>query len=756
MNIDISKLPTSIKCRVRKTIFNRDSFYIVSAEPVPMSLLPSLPVFTLKVEHPGIVEGETILAGTGVWEIHRDSPQFVFKTLEFEDELSDLGMDTFVTFISKNKFPGVGAAIATKIYEIFGERTVEVLDGRSEFENTRIPGLPDEKKAQFLSKWVEMRSVLKAMAPLNKLGLSASLSMQVIKKYGLRTMDVIAKDPYSLYRDIDGIGFVKADDIALKMGMAKYSVERMKALVRYHLEEARDSFGDTCVVRKDLANDVMEYARSTLGLRDEDMVYSLLVDAFKEMDRSGETYTTRGLGTPDGPSSKYISLASCFKNEYRIAESLLDRVHRPADDVSETLPSLLAAWESENFELDPHQRRAVTAAFANRVVVITGGPGTGKTTIQKAIVSLYVGMGKSVRMAAPTGKAAARMPQVSGQKGCTIHRLLGYSPDGGFVYSSLNRIPGHVFVVDEFSMVDAWLASKLFDALPDDAILVMVGDVDQLPSVGAGNVFQDIIDSGVVPVVRLEHIFRQADGNDIAEYASKINNGEFLDDVSGKNFHPICCYSDGEAKARLQRLIEGELHKYVGDFDMDDVQVLSPAKKESFQLSTTKINDMLQDMLNPRPDNEVLRFGSSEFRVGDRVMQTRNDYDKGVFNGDQGEVVSVDVKDRKLIVDFGDSGVKEYASGKVLSDLVLSYVCTIHKSQGNEYPIVIVLLGSSMRKLFSRNLLYTAVTRAKRHVILLDSDDSLNACITKRAIRRSTRLMYMLRNLGWHTRADMD
>ena len=668
---------------------------------------------------PALQPGETI-AVEGNWGSH---PKYgkQFQATSFEFIATD--DNDILSYLASGLFPGVGEKIAERIVEAFGEATADILDNNPDkFREVKIKGFPARKVELFLARWQEARHSRETMLFLYKHEIEGSVAKRLWNKFGTSTIERITLNPYMLCEEVWGIGFLKADEIAQKVGFPKDSPERFQAALLYTLQEA--SIGDGHVFLP--KNVLLERTFRNLRLmQDDEGAINTLLDEFEKASESGRIKR-------EGDDCYFPPL---YNAEQRIAENIKIRL-RYNELPTEGFENDLADWEREHkFSFDPIQKRAIQMALSRKISIITGGPGTGKTTILKGILHLARQMEECVSLAAPTGRAAKRMGECCGEKARTIHRLLEIDPiSGKFHRDENNKLPCNLLIVDEFSMVDTWLAMSLFEATPLNARIVLVGDADQLPSVGPGNVLNDLLRCPKIPSTRLQHIFRQAGGNDIADKAAKINQGICPSPIEGTNFHFLPYETADEAKSIITRLVTGGIKEKI-DVDTQEMQLLTPMRKGP--LGIYELNTFLQDLLNP--GKERVKIGSGSWSTGDRVMQTRNNYDKNVFNGDVGIIYKIGKESKKITVFYDDKTV-DYEPDEV-DELLLAYASTIHKSQGSEYPAVIVVLDSSHSIMLQRNLIYTAITRAKGHVWILSAPGAFYQSVrNNRSTRRYTRL----------------
>lgn len=596
---------------------------------------------------------------------------------------------------------GVGPKTAERIVARFGLDALRVLDDEP-WKLAQVEGLGDRRATEIAKAWRAKKGVREVMVFLQANGATPALAARIFKRYGQNASNVVVREPYRLAREVWGIGFGTADRIALARGIARDAPERVEAGVLQAMNDAVDA-GHVYIAGADLA----ERALALLGLEPKDA--ALATSAVGRLVAAGHLIR----------ENERLFRADLLAAEVRVAATLA-ALARATPKPLEHAEDAIARFEARTkTTLAREQRQAVQDAAKSQVLVVTGGPGVGKTTLLRALLSLFDASGVAVRLAAPTGRAAKRMTEATGHEACTLHRLLDFDPQtGGFRRGSARPIEAGAIVVDEMSMVDLPMADALLAAVPKHARLVLVGDVDQLPSVGPGAVLRDVIASGVVVCVRLVHVFRQAEQSLIVTNAHRINRGEepvaAPEGARGADFFFVERADPAEARATVVELVSRRIPQRFGLDPLRDVQVLVPMHRG--EAGAHALNDALQAALNPPSGSPTLTRGAHVLRGGDKVMQLRNDYDKEVYNGDVGVVSSVD-PEGKMTVRF-DGRPIDY-EGADLDDLGLSYACTVHKSQGSEYPAVVLVLLTSAFVMLSRNLLYTAVTRGKRLVVIV-------------------------------------
>ncbi len=679
---------------------------------------PTDGLFTATGYMPYLGEGENISV-TGIWGNHPEyGEQFrvtYYETILPADE------DAILDYLSSGIVYGIRAATAKKIVDKFGTETLNILLTEP-MRLAEIKGISEAKAKKIGESYLELQSMQGILMFLRQYNISTNLAIKIHQSLGPDAVNKIKENPYILADQIDGISFKTADNIAHLRGVPKNSPLRIKSGIKYILNSCAYNMGHTYLPKDMLIQNIC----TQLGVSQDEAK-----NGITSLELSHEVYCD----VIDDIEVCYLSLF--FTAEHYTARRLASlTVSYPFYTMPEC--EILAAVEevekSHSITLDDEQKRAVNAAVENGCIVITGGPGTGKTTTINAIITVLKQMQLSIALTAPTGRAAKRMSQVTGIEAKTIHRLLGMQPGAEneiqrFAYNESNPLPQDVFIVDEMSMVDIQLMYAFLKAVKRGAKVILCGDSDQLPSVGPGNVLRDIIDSGFVPVIKLNRIFRQAQESLIVMNAHKINNGEMPElSAHDKDFFFLSRSNSENAVATIIDLYRNRIPNSYGINPISSIQVLSPSKKGV--AGSINLNHELQRALNP-PDmlKQEYIYGKTVFRIGDKVMQIKNDYDivwtrpdgengTGIFNGDLGIIESISVKDRVMTIIFDDDKETEYSFND-LDKLDLAYATTVHKSQGSEFPVVIIPICRFAPMLMCRNLLYTAVTRAKTMVILV-------------------------------------
>ena len=687
----------------------------------------------------------SVLLVEGSWKVDsRYGRQFMAESWEETMPATVYGIEKY---LGSGLIKGVGPKFARRIVRMFGTETIAVIE--DDIDRLRqVEGIGEKRIRMIKESWQKQKEVKNIMLFLQSNGVSTAYAAKIYKEYGNEAIDRVRENPFRLADDIWGIGFKTADVIAEKLGFGKDSFVRLRSGIMYTLSALADE-GHVYAERNQLVDKAVElletdapHIQMTLDnmLAAEELILeeeAIFLPVFNYAEK--------------GTAGKLIQLSEGFCGAGRSPEAILSGAvpegGLPSDgNIFEAFgvdcrADIGALEKKLGIQYDEIQARAIQAAVCSKVMVLTGGPGTGKTTTVQGIIAAYGQMGLRILLAAPTGRAAKRMSEATGMPAKTIHRLLECKPPEGYQRNEENPLEGDVLIVDECSMIDIILMNSLLKALPRSMRLVLVGDIDQLPSVGAGNVLRDIIDSGRFPVIRLTRIFRQAQQSRIITNAHRINKGEFPDISNGRNTDFFFIGNDNpeEAVQEIVALVSKKLPKYYG-VRPSEVQVLTPMQRGI--LGSTNLNQTLQAELNP--DGEGLRRGGFVFRLYDKVMQIKNNYDKEVFNGDIGRVTAVDVQERTLQVMF-DGRVIDYDVSE-LDELVHAYATTIHKAQGSEYPIVVMPMLMTHFVMLQRNLLYTGITRAKRVLVLIGSKKALayavrNVTVSKRNTRLKERLM---------------
>jgi len=668
------------------------------------------------VGHAAAINAGEFISATGMWTTDREHG-LQFKAAQITTT-QPTTLEGIEKYLGSGMIRGIGPTYARALVRAFGETVFDLIE-QEPARLREVTGIGTKRAQRIVAGWADQKAIREIMLFLHANGVGTSRAVRIFKTYGQDAIALITENPYRLARDIRGIGFRTADLVAAKLGIEKTAMIRVRAGLSFGLAEATGQ--GHCGLP------VAELARSTSELIE---VEAGLIEAALTLElQSGELVAD----TVDGEAC--VFLAGLYRSEQAIAERLRSlsagRPPWPAIDAARAVP-----WVEgkTGLALAPSQVAALRLAVASKALVITGGPGVGKTTLVNSILKVLGAKGVEVALCAPTGRAAKRLTESTGLEARTIHRLLEADPKtGGFKRGEAHPLDCALLVVDECSMVDVPLMRSLLQALPDHAALLLVGDVDQLPSVGPGQVLADVIGSGALPVIRLTEVFRQAAQSRIITNAHRINQGAMpeLTAPEGSDFFFVQADEPEDAARKLLAVVSSRVPARFGFDPVRDVQVLCPMNRGS--LGARTLNIELQRALNPPGPIQVERFGWT-FCPGDKVMQVANDYDRDVFNGDLGLITGIDIEEGALTVSFEGRAV-EYSFGE-LDELVLAYATTIHKAQGSEYPVVVIPLATQHYAMLARNLLYTGVTRGKRLVVIVGQRKALAMAVRNGGARR--------------------
>jgi exodeoxyribonuclease V alpha subunit len=673
----------------------------------------------------GINPGESLKL-TGNW-VHNKKfgEQFQVETFEVTIPATLLGIQKY---LASGLIKGIGLIMSERIVEKFGLHTLEVIEKKPE-RLSEVEGIGPKRISMIKKTWEEQKEIKEIMIFLQGHGVSASYSAKIYKQYGSQSIEMVRENPYRLAHDIYGTGFITADKIAQNLGIDRNSLIRAKAGLIYVLNQLTEE-GHVYYPE----NQLIHKAREILHV-DEEIIFQAVRELSKEKELFLEDLEPEG-------NLRAVFLAPFYVAERGVAQRLINLKESPSN-IRPIHPEKAIEWVQQKLgiELAQRQEEAVLLAATSKVLIITGGPGTGKTTIITAILRIFQQLQLRVLLAAPTGRAAKRMNEATSWEAKTIHRLLEYSPHkGGFKKDQDDPLEADVVIIDETSMVDTLLMHHLLKAIPSHAHLILVGDVDQLPSVGPGNVLKDIIRSGRFTVVTLTEIFRQARESMIVVNAHKVNQGEFpvlkgIDKSEETDFRFI---QEEDPEKILQNILDLCSERIPGQcrfHPLKEIQVLAPMHKGT--IGVANLNIELQKRLNPGPSG--ITRGAWNFRLGDKVMQIVNNYDKDVFNGDIGWISKIDPEEREVVIDFDGRPVPyDYSD---LDEVVLAYAVSVHKSQGSEYPVVILPVVTQHYLLLQRNLIYTGITRAKKRVILIGTKKALAIAIRNNKPQRRYTLL---------------
>ena len=700
----------------RITYVSEETQYVVarldvSGKPDPVTIVGTMVSLT---------PGETLRLH-GRWSHHpKYGEQFQVERYESVVPATIAGIQKY---LGSGMIKGIGPIFAKRLVEAFGQETLKVIE---EAPNRlgEVEGIGPKRQHRIITAWAEQREIREVMLFLQGHGVSPAYAVKIFKTYGQAAIGTVRENPYRLARDIRGIGFKTADKIARELGIPVDSPLRAAAGILHTLNELTDE-GHVYVPEDEL----LRAAEETL-----EIPAILLPDALATL-AADEAVVVEPL-----PTGRAVYLTGLHVSETHLARRVADLLRAPRAmppiDMTQALP-----WveQKTGLVLTEEQRQAVRLVFQEKLLIITGGPGTGKTTILKAVIRILEAKKLRMHLASPTGRAAKRLAEVTGHEATTLHRLLEWNPrEGGFQRNTRHPLETDIVVVDEVSMIDVLLAHHLLQAIPLTATLLLVGDADQLPSVGPGTVLQDLLSISRIPAIRLTTIFRQAAESRIVSNAHRVNRGEFPDlSVAAAGQPQDFYYLPEEDLEKLQQLIvDLVLRRLPGKYGLDprlDVQVLTPMHRGP--IGAGQLNTVLQAALNP-PRNvemELLRSGRIS-RIGDRVLQLRNNYDKGVYNGDLGWISAIDSTEQTVIVQVDDREVSYDFSE--MDELTLAYAMTVHKSQGSEYPCVVLPMHTTHYPMLQRNLLYTAITRAKKLLVVVGTKKAIAIATRNDAIRR--------------------
>jgi exodeoxyribonuclease V alpha subunit len=744
----------------RITFYNPENGYtVLRLRPDRQRGLPGLNregLATVVGNLPELTPGEH-LSLQGRWANHPQHGQ------QFNVEICQQTLPATVNgirrYLGSGLVKGIGPRLAERIVNHFGRETLTIIEQQPE-RLREVPDIGPKRTRQIARAWQEQKQVKEIMLFLHSHGISTNLAVKIYKTYGDAALTTVQNNPYQLARDIYGVGFKTADKIAQDLGLPPDHPGRIEAGVIYALNEMSDD-GHVYSPQAELARRAVELLNVSPELippaldrlAQQDRIRPDLIPLDRESarpNRPADSPGPRGVAeTPGLYASPVIYLTPLYFGEKGVAERL-GALQRAA---SGALPGKVAGWPLQQ-ELSPEQQAAIEAALQSPVSVLTGGPGTGKTTCLQALIAALEGQRQRYALASPTGRAAKRLAEATGRSASTIHRLLGFLPGEGFRHSAENPLPIDFLIVDEASMLDLILANHLLKALRPGTLLLLVGDVDQLPSVGAGDVLRDVIASRVVPVSRLTHIFRQAADSMIITNAHRINRGEMpvfspahnRKETSGArgDFFFFAAEEAAEVADWVVQVVTERIPRAFGFDPLREVQVLAPMYRGAAGVSN--LNERLQAALNaPHAQTPEKRLFGSTFRRGDKVMQIQNNYDKEVFNGDIGFVTGIDPVEQSLTVEVDGRRV-DYDFSEA-DQLVLAYAVTVHKAQGSEFPAVVLPLVTAHYLMLQRNLLYTAITRAQKLCVLVGSRRAIALAVRNDQVaRRYTALDWRLRS----------
>jgi len=667
-----------------------------------------------KINHGEIVEIK------GKWiDNKRYGKQFQVETLNIMRPETIVGIKNY---LSSSFINGIGPEMANRIIKKFGEDTIKVIDTDIS-KLSQVEGIGPKRIMMIKKSWDENKYIKEIMIFLQGKGVSTGLANKIYKRYKEKSLEVLNENPYRIADDIWGVSFKTADTIAQKMGIPVNSEFRVRAGINFTMSEASNKEGHTYLTHEDL----LTKSRKELGINDWNLLEKCLKHQIKE-EKLIEI------------DQKYIFSNKTYKTELSIAENLKKLRGKVNYNIKDEDKLIDNTQKKLSIKLSKMQKEAVKLALSSKVMVLTGGPGTGKSTIINTIINIL--KDKRILLAAPTGRASKRMKEITGMEAKTIHRLLKYDPKiNSYAYNEFNELFADLIIVDESSMIDIYLLDSLLKAIPKNCSLILVGDVDQLPSVGTGNVLNDIIESKKIKTVRLTEIFRQAKDSLIIKNAHMINRGEdpYLKGDKDSDFLFYKGNEPEDIKNGIMKLMTTIIKKRHGFDPIKDVQILTPMRKGV--IGVNSLNEDLQEVLNK--NRTVMTRGFNKYKIEDKVMQIKNDYEKNVFNGDVGYVKSYDSENDEISVDF-DGRLVNYGLSD-LDELTLAYAVSIHKSQGSEYPCVIIPIHTTHYIMLKRNLLYTGITRAKKKLIILGSTKAMDIAIKNNNIaKRNTYLKTLI------------
>ncbi len=667
---------------------------------------------------PSIKPGETLRC-QGEWKHHMlHGRQFMVESYNVEHPADLVGIQKY---LGSGLIKGIGPTYAKRIVEKFGVQTLTIIDQDPQ-ALLEVEGLGKKRLDKIQTCWSDQKSIREVMVFLQTYGVSPTYAQKIFKNYGAQSIAKVRENPFNLAKDIFGIGFKTADAIAAKLGIAKEAPQRIDSGIEYVLSELSNE-GHVCYPEEEL----LEAAEQTLEVKKE-----LISERLRSIQ--AEDRIERFELVHSGQLKTFVWIKPLFNAEIGIARE----IHRIKNGRShlrsvDTEKALEWVQKTLNIQLAPNQKIAVAKALVEKMQIITGGPGTGKSTITNAILTITGKLTSKILLAAPTGRAAKRMSEITGKKASTIHSLLEFNfKGGGFKHNRENPLDCDLIIIDEASMIDTLLMNSLLKAIPTHARVIFVGDIYQLPSVGPGNVLKDIINSNTITVTLLNEIFRQAAGSEIITNAHRINQGlfPFINNRPNSDFFFMECLEPEGVLQEILSLVTVRLPRKYALNPIQDIQVLAPMRKGV--IGSENLNKVLQETLNPK-DNPLLTSGR-KFHVGDKVMQIRNNYQKEVFNGDIGRISKIIPAEEELIVTMDDREVTyDFAD---LDELVLAYAVSIHKYQGSECPCVIIPVHTSHYKLLFRNLLYTGVTRGKKLVVLVGTKKALSIAVHNDEVRK--------------------
>lgn len=668
---------------------------------------------------PEIVPGEDLIVH-GKWTKHaKFGEQFAAQNVEIQEPAE---IEAVIRHLSSGIYRKIGPKTAETIANHFGDDTMNILR-ENPSRIGEVPRFPSSKVKKFVEDWNEHQGSRDVLYFLHQHQVHASIAMRIYKRFGVDTLKIIQTNPYILAEELWGIGFLKADQIARHFDIELDSSTRLKAALEYCLSlSTRD--GHTFLTQEELFDSALKILTEP---EIQSTLFILLKNCLKEMAEEKQVIQV---------DDRVFQPSLYYEEEYIGIWTKRRLGMIPSKPKPYWKKQLKTFEKTEKIDFSEEQRSAILEAAASSFFILTGGPGTGKTTLLKGLLAAIEHEKVTVKLAAPTGRAAKRMEEMSQQKAFTLHRLLEYNPqDQSFVKNDDSQLSAQYIIVDEASMMDTWLMSALMKAIPPSSKLILIGDKDQLPSVGPGQVLSNLLDVEELPKVVLKRIFRQEAGSDIPYNANKILHGEMPEFTRDTNFHIREHQNPQQAQELVRKFCSEDIPNYFKVDPIKDIQVLTPMRKG--MLGTFELNKILQSALNGQ--SASFKIQGMDYYIGDKLMQIRNNYDKNIYNGDIGYLFSVDTKSKTFKVLYDDLIEYEFSE---MDEITLAYATTIHKSQGSEYPIALIVLDPSHRIMLQRNLVYTAITRAKDRVFLISPTYCIQQCVQdNRVLKRNTHLL---------------
>ncbi len=649
------------------------------------------------------------------WQFNFDDYQIILPTT----------LEGVRRYLGSGLIKGVGPATANRIVEQFGEKTLEVIEDYPEKLN-EVEGIAQKRIELIKKSWQEQKEIKRVMLFLQSYKITTGYAVKIFKQYGSKAIEKLKENPYCLVDDIFGIGFKIADRIAQNLGIENDSPSRIRAGIKYCLNE--NAGQGHCFVYYDA---IIKMTAELLGIAEEQVVRECTF-----LDNSKEIII----------QDNQVWLPQYFYAEKEVSQKIADLIRFPQQLTQINIDLKIEQLEEKyKIKFATEQKKAIKEVLLHRVLILTGGPGTGKTTTTIGLIELFEDLGLKIVLAAPTGRAAKKLAEATRRTAKTIHRLLAYNPrERGFTKDEKNPIRADAIILDEVSMIDILLMNHLLKAVTENTFLILIGDIDQLPSVGPGNLLKDMIDSEVIPVIRLTHIFRQREKSLIVVNAHLVNQGNYpiLKGKQERDFYFLKEEDPEKAAEKIIHLCTSRLPRSYHINPLRDIQILTPMYKGA--VGANQLNQLMRNALNP--DGKSLKYGHQQYKINDKVMQIRNNYDKEVFNGDIGNIKEINLEEQVIKVLFY-SRIIEYDFSE-LNELVLAYAITVHKSQGSEYPVVVIPMLTQHFLLLQRNLLYTAITRARKMVIIVGTNKALWIAIkNNKTVKRNTFLRERLKKM---------